>query len=449
MKNLYFLFFQLLLPLFVLAAPPPATVSWNQIDFWFRDDDGGEITATGWGKTNATKNSPLRLESIGDFQATLRLRISLKAEQAGGTLTPRLEVKKDAGIDCLGSGWSAVGSTPVGRYVLRDSPEIQNRASTTQQIIGGPSFVSGLFLDTENPAPARTLAKNEKTEYEWSLLDVAEWTRGEVWRFRITNNGTPLGTYTTCPGVIFIPVGAGAVAPTTVSFSGQAFPGAKILMVDKDVKSETPLHQDIVTSEDGKFRVDFVGILQSTHSFGIVIKDKENRASQSKFFNIDTLTNSLTAKEILVPPTLDFANPSVTRGNNSIIVGNASPEHSVYIEIDGKIKKETKAEKDGSYKLTLPSGDLDFGPHKVRVKQADPLEKKESDFSITRIFTVSRLPQVRADLSGDGRIDIKDWSMFLSRWSSKDREQKKIIDFNGDGKVNISDFSIFVKSIRK
>lgn len=425
------------------------TVSWNQIDFWFRDDDGGEVTATGWGRTNATTNSHLRLESIGDFQSTLRLRISLKAEKADGTINPRLEVKKDAGIDCLGSGWSALSSTAGDRYLLRDSPEVQNRASTTQQIIGGPSFVSGLFLDTENPAPAYTLAQNDKTEYEWSLLDVAGWTRGEVYRFRITNNGAPLDTYTTCPGVVFIPVGAGSVAPTVVSFSGQAFPGAKILIVDKDIKSETPLRQDFVIQEDGKFRVDFVGVLQSAHSFGVVIKDKENRATQSKFFNVDTLTNSLTAKDILVPPTIGFTNPGVSRGNNIVITGSASPGHSVHIEIDGKIKKGARIEKDGSYKLTLPTGDLDFGPHKVRVKQADSLEERESDFSLTRTFNVSRLPQVRADLSGDGKIDIKDWSMFLSRWVSKDKEQKTVIDFNGDGKVDISDFSIFVKNIRK
>lgn len=426
-----------------------AAAVWNQIDFWFRDDDGGEATATGWGRTDATKNSPLRLESIGDFQATLRLRISLKAESANGTIIPLLQVKKDGSGDCLGSGWSSIGGTPVIRYVLRDSPEAQNRASTTQQIIGGPSFVSGLFLDTENPAPSRTLLKNEKTEYEWSLQDIAGWTRGETYSFRVTNNGTPLDTYTTCPAVIFIPVGAGAVAPTAVSFSGRAFPAAKILIVDKDTRKETPLRQDIVTSEDGKFRIDFVGVLQSMHSFGLVVKDKENRATQSKFFNIDTLLNSLTVKDILVPPTLDFVNSRVSRGGNLVIRGTASPEHSVQIEIDSKIKKEVRVEKGGSYKLTLPTGDLDFGPHKVRVKQADPLEKKESDFSIARTFTVSRLPQVRADLSGDGKIDIKDWSMFLSQWSSKDTEKKKIIDFNGDGKVDISDFSIFVRNIRK
>lgn len=427
----------------------PGGVVWRQTNFWFRDDDGDELGATGWGKGNFRQDENVVISTPHIFQSEFRLRVALQAQQAAGTIIPRLEFRQGTGVDCLGSGWTNINKYSSG-FILRNSPDVLNRASTTQQITGGSNFVSGLFLDEENPGPAVTFAKNEKTEYEWSLADTGSFARDVTYNFRITDKGTTLNSYSVCPTIIFppIPQGIGA-APTVVSFLGQAFPKAKILIVDKDIKREMPLRQDIVTSGDGKFRIDFVGVLQSQHSFGLVIKDKENRTSQSKFFNVDAVTNSLTIKDILVPPTLDFINYSVTRGSNSIIVGSASLGHSVQIEIDGKIKKEASVEKDGSYKLTLKTGDLDFGPHKVRVKQTDPLEKKESDFSPTKILVVSRLSLPKSDLSGDGRVDIKDWSMFLSQWSSKDMEKKKVIDFNGDGKIDISDFSIFVKTIRR
>ena len=119
------------------------------------------------------------------------------------------------------------------------------------------------------------------------------------------------------------------------------------------------------------------------------------------------------------------------------------------IEIDRIIKKEVKVGKDGVYKIAVDTGTLEFSPHQVRAKQTDTILKRESDFSPTQTFVVSQLTAPRADLSGDGRVDIRDWSVFLSRWGSKDESQKKKVDLNGDGKVNILDFSIFIRTLRK
>ncbi len=241
---------------------------------------------------------------------------------------------------------------------------------------------------------------------------------------------------------------SGSVRPTTVTFLGKAFPNATILVVDKDARFEQVVSQNIVTNEGGAFRVDFVGIIQVKHSFGLIIKDSEGRPTQTKFFNIDTHANDLVVKDILVPPTVDFIQGVVTRGRKAVIIGYAAPENNVKIEV-GDIQKEIKAEKDGSYKAEIDTGVLAFGQHKVRVKQIDLKEKKESDFSVMKTLVVSRLVSPRTDLSGDGRMDIKDWSMFLSSWGSKDESRKKIIDFNDDGKINISDFSIFIRAVKK
>jgi len=97
----------------------------------------------------------------------------------------------------------------------------------------------------------------------------------------------------------------------------------------------------------------------------------------------------------------------------------------------------------------MPTGALDFGQHRVRAKQINLDGGRESDYSTERAFIVSKLTVVKADFSGDGKIDITDWSIFLARWSSKNSLVRAGIDLNDDGKVDISDFSIFIKTIRK
>ena len=184
------------------------------------------------------------------------------------------------------------------------------------------------------------------------------------------------------------------------------------------------------------------------HSFALIAKDKDQRTSQTKSFFVDTVSNSLTTKDLLVPPTIDTQYGQVSRGGIATILGYASPNYTLNLYLDGILYKEALAGKDGSYKIEIPTGALDFGQHAVKIKQLDQAEKRESDFSTSRTFIVSKLTVVRADFNGDGGVDIKDWSIFLARWGSKDTTVRTGIDLNSE-KVDIADFSIFIKTIRK
>ena len=424
---------------------------WHQIDFWFRDDDGGEASATGWGDGNLSSKSNLETDNRELREGIFRLRIAIKAVRAGGTITPRLEFKSasQAG-DCEGTGWISVSDDQKQRFVLRDSPNLENRASTTQEISAGHDFIAGYFFESENPGPSQTLAKNEKTEYEWSLKDIQGYIREGIFTFRITNNGVPLDTYGQCPSRVFKPPSPGpSVRPTTVTFSGTAFPDVKIFVVNKDVKYEKIISQDAVTEKDGSFRVSFVGVLQSQQSFGLMMKDKEGRTTHTKFFNENTMSDDFIEKDLVVPPTVGFTCHAVTRGEKAVITGYASPGSDVLVELESGMKEKTKARSDGSYAVEVSTGPLEFGTHEVRIKQTLAHKKQESDFSPTKTFAVSRLLLPQADFSGDGRVDIKDWSIFLSRWTSRDMNRKKEVDLNQDGKIDISDFSLFIRTIRK
>ena len=421
----------------------------NQTNFWFRDDDGTETLATGYGSLDTGKDANITNVALG---AVFRLRFGIRVTRWIGILVPKLEFKQ--GTDCTSGSWTAI--TPTSdTFSLRLSENFSDGDPTTKQITNG-SFVAGQILESTNPASSLNLPRNKNTEYEWSLQATSNIAAGTTYSFRLTNNGTALNNYDQCPSLTIqsesepIQSGGGSsTRPTTVTFSGKAFPGAKILVVDKYIKSETTVSQDLVADEEGEFSVSFIGIIQKRHSFGLLIKDKENRTTQTKFFTIDTHLDDWVVKDIFVSPTVGFLQRLVSRGQPIIIIGNASPNNSVILEMDDIIKKEVNVEKDGSYKVALETGILEFGTHLVRVKQVDTSQKQESDYSPTNAFVVSRLTLPKADLSGDGIVNIKDWSMFLSNWGSKDESQKKMIDFNEDGKVDISDFSIFIRAIRK
>lgn len=243
--------------------------------------------------------------------------------------------------------------------------------------------------------------------------------------------------------------GGGGRRPTTVTFSGRAFPYAQVLILDRVGQIDNVLSQNTAANSDGEFNVSYVGIQQSKHNFGLVIKDLNGLPTQTKFYDIDTNANNLTVKDVLVPPTVSLWGRAVTRGRNLIVTGSALPNSEIIVEVDGSIENNTSADRDGHYKLSIDTGALDFSSHQIRVKQIDPGNKRESDFSLTQAFTVSRLVMPGTDLSGDDKVDITDWSIFISSWASKDENKRKMIDFNQDGKVDVSDFAIFVHTIRK
>ena len=313
---------------------------------------------------------------------------------------------------------------------------------------GGMVSPLGASIVTQGNSQAYTITPN--TGYQITTLAVDNISIATTTTYIFNNvqaNHTIEATFGSIPGFTFLDTGASR--PTTITFRGYAFPGGKATVINKTLNTEKLLTQSSLIQEDGAFSVSFSGILQTLQSFGLIVKDRENRTSQTKYFTYDTRSDNYVFKDILVPPTIDLISGQVSRGANAIIVGYATPDHLVRLELDGIITRETPALSDGSYKFEIPTGVLEFGSHTVKTKQFNPTTKLGSDSSLTRTFIISRLLVVKADLSGDGKIDIQDWSIFLSRWGSRDSTIKQSIDLNGDGKVDIADFSIFIKTIRK
>lgn len=434
---------------------------------------------------NGSPQSTTTSYTIGNIQANHTITVTFIQ------ITPTYTITGTAGangtISPLGATIFLQGAsqtytiTPISGYVVAtlivDSVSIATSTSHTFSGITANHTIDVTFSLIPPPLGTFAITATAGTNGSISPTGVTIVTQGNAQTYTITPaSGCSIGTLTVDGSSLatttsytftnvqtnhtidatFVALPAGAPLPdtgttraTTITFSGKAFPGGAIQVIDKTLNDEKLYGQKDIIKDDGSFSIPFIGIFQTLHSFGFIAKDPLGRPSQTKFFMIDTRSDDFVIKNILVPPTIDLVSGQVSRGSDALIVGYASPLHIVQIKLDGIIKGKIIAEKDGSYAQKIPTGDLTFGQHKVQATQIDPTTEKDSDSSLSRTFVVSRLSVVKADLSGDGKIDIRDWSIFLSRWLSKDPLLKASIDLNGDGKVNIVDFSIFIKTIRK
>ncbi|MFA6463904.1 MAG: dockerin type I domain-containing protein, partial [Candidatus Paceibacterota bacterium] len=264
-----------------------------------------------------------------------------------------------------------------------------------------------------------------------------------------TQNTLASSTSTSTPVVTQSGGVGGWNMPTVLNFSGRAFPQGKISVIDKDAFSQSVISQNSFSDSNGSFTVSFISPAQGAHSYGLLIKDKEGRSSQTKFFSLGLTPGQVIAKDIITSPTIGLRSGLVTVGQDVVISGYAIPSAKVDIDIDGVIQKQVVAGVDGLYVVNLNTKSLSLSSHNVRVRQTDPIFKKTSDYSLTQAFVVSQTLEPAADFNKDGKVDVKDWSMFLARWNSLDASQKKALDLNSDGKVDISDFGIFIRAVRK
>lgn len=312
---------------------------------------------------------------------------------------------------------------------------------------GGTINPSGLITVTQGDSQTFTITPDTGNNIATLVVDSVSIATSTSYTFtNVQANHTIEVTFTT-PETIAT---ARRIArPITVTFSGKALPLGKISIVDRELESGRMISRELVTDSIGSFLISFVDIIQGVHTFGILAKDKEGRSSQSKFYTLELSAQQLEERDILLPPTIDLVRGQVSRGKNATVIGFASPQSTLRIEIDGILVKEMSPERDGSYRVDISTSAFEFGTHKVRVRQYDRTTTKTSDYSPLRPLIVSRLAVVEADFSGDGKVDIQDWSIFLSRFRSKDTLIRQSIDLSGDGKITISDFSIFIKTIRR
>ena len=234
-----------------------------------------------------------------------------------------------------------------------------------------------------------------------------------------------------------------------VTFSGVAYPGA-VLSIAAISKTENIIKQGNVSSADGSFSITFTGLSTGARSFALLVQDKDGRIAQSKVYDLNLLDSDsvLTVDNIIVSPTIGFPRPTVTKGDFIAVIGYATPRSVLTVQVDGQpVTALITAGTDGLYKYLYNTAGLNLGSHTIRALQT--VGGGQSEFSPQKIFFTTNLYVPKTDFNNDGKLNVSDWSIFLSRWVVKDPTVRILDDLNNDGKVDVTDFSIFIRTLKQ
>ncbi|MFA5854196.1 MAG: dockerin type I domain-containing protein [Patescibacteria group bacterium] len=246
--------------------------------------------------------------------------------------------------------------------------------------------------------------------------------------------------------------GSGSASPlpaqTILRFVGRAYPGARLALNGKNEKTNLVLSEAVVSSADGSFQLEYAGPFEEIASYEVSVTDKQGQVSPSIPFTDEVELNAVTERIIFPAPTINLSRASILRGNQILVFGYGTPGYHVEVVIDDEAFQKVIVEEDGTYKLLLPTLQLEYGKHAIRTRQVAADGVKSGD-SVPKTLNVSRVLNARTDLNEDTKVDIADWSIFLYRWRSADESLRALLDMNSDGEVDVSDFSIFIRTIRK
>lgn len=232
--------------------------------------------------------------------------------------------------------------------------------------------------------------------------------------------------------------------PTTVNFSGMAYPSSKVFIL-KDGRIAVATTAD----PEARFSVSINNLETNTYNFTVYGQDIHGLNSSSYSFPVYvTSGTTVNIGGIFISPTTDIDKTEVRRGDNLLVFGQTIPNSnvSVIFHSEQEIIKNTKTDKYGLYKYTMDTSVLEYGDHTVkskssRLEDVSPLSK-EIPF-IVGLTSKSKEEfsfAIKGDLNKDRRVNLIDFSI-LAFWYKKISPPPDV-DLNGDGKVTLVDFSI-------
>lgn len=186
------------------------TTDAEQEGFRWRADDGSESGATWFATQDTDINRGQNLNT--------RLRILVNASSTAATTTEQYRLEYKLSTD---SSWTVASTTDGSAAVKIAASAHVSNASTTAQL-SPPSgrttddFVAGEIQDDSNLTGSITLGPDNYTELEWVIQLTDNATIGEIYDFRVTTDGSALGTYTVTPQIT---VSEPAPTPNPMTFA--------------------------------------------------------------------------------------------------------------------------------------------------------------------------------------------------------------------------------------
>lgn len=227
---------------------------------------------------------------------------------------------------------------------------------------------------------------------------------------------------------------------TRVVLRGKAYPNSTVsILLDGKVKGTT------LADSNADFQFSSTDVTPGTATFGFSAKDQNGVESITTSVVFDVAQSAVsTVANVFFPPTIAVSERQVPKGDELTVSGYSVPKAGITSEISGTSKTALNATADdaGAWAIRVDTASLTDGLHTVKAffKQDGGIQ---SGFGKSISFSVGEgafSDTGSADINGDTKVNLVDFSIFLLKWQSDDIQS----DFNGDGTVNLGDFSIML-----
>jgi len=254
------------------------------------------------------------------------------------------------------------------------------------------------------------------------------------------------------PQVGSIPGGGGftgaipSYIETKVLIRGKAYPNSNVnILLDGAVLG-------IVKADtNADFLFSTTDITPGTATFGFWAEDQGGLRSVAFTATFDVAKSAVTTVDgVFLPPTIDVSASQLKAGELITISGQSVPDVQVFTQVHSEDKTIVQAEtgETGEWAVQLDTASLEpdiFHTAKAYFElEALGEGVIQSGFSRSISFFVGNgsAPNnnTSADINGDGKVNLIDFSIFLIYWGGSEIKA----DFNLDGSVDLADFSIML-----
>ena len=227
---------------------------------------------------------------------------------------------------------------------------------------------------------------------------------------------------------------------TKVVLRGKAYPNSTVsILLDGQVLGS------VQADSNADFLYTTTDVTPGTATFSFSATDDKGVSSLMDSVVFEIVQSAVTTvANVFIPPSIDLSATSITPGGLLTISGQSVPAASVTTQIDtdasGTLSSLVDAS--GDWALQLDTGSLTTGNHTAKASFTLS-STTASGFGRSVSFTVgsgSNACSASADLNQDSKVNLVDFSIFLTLWQSAGPRG----DFNCDGQINLADFSIML-----
>ena len=239
------------------------------------------------------------------------------------------------------------------------------------------------------------------------------------------------------------------LAAPQIVLRGYAYPGGDIAVL-----KDGALILAIKATPSGAFEALVQNLTQGTYVIGIRGTDIDGRKSlvfNSTITAIGGTTNSIF--DIFLHPTIELSTDVVDPGDSLTALGTTMPSSTVevwvYPQALSVVSKSSArvftvfSDRRGVWESDIDTQGFETGTYAVKARTT-LASGVVSNFGPLLYLGVGEAPKgdlaARADINGDGKANLTDFSILLFNWNTADPDA----DINQDGIVNLTDFSILL-----